>query len=243
MLYNPRLRRVSYFLFMTEAPVQPSRLFNILLVDDHSVVRMGLAGLIACEIECECFGAANRQECVALLQDRKIDLAILDVSLGDENGLDLVGWLKEQGVPALVYSMMEDAETIRRALFEGCFAYVSKRDDSDALLDGIRSALAAEFYLSPFAAAALEKRPEATSRELALVLSRREIQTFEMLGRGYSNNEIAEQLAISPRTAETYVQRIVGKLELPSAKELRKLAIELRVRQGMQPATPLSADA
>ncbi len=221
---------------MVEAPVR------ILLVDDHPVVRMGLVGLIECDIACECLGASNREECVALLQGRKIDLAVLDVSLGEENGLDLIAWLKEQGVPALIYSMMEDTETIRRALFEGCFAYVSKRDDSDALLEGIRHALNAEIYLSPIAHAVLAREPESAGRELEGVLSRREIQTFEMLGRGYSNNEIAEQLAISPRTAETYVQRIVDKLELPSAKELRKLAIELRVRQGMQPASLQSMD-
>lgn len=228
---------------MTEIPDQPSRSVQILLVDDHSVICMGLAGLIGSEIECECLGASNREECVAMVKGREIDLAVLDVSLGEENGLDLISLLKEQGIPALIYSMMEDAETIRRALFEGCFAYVSKRDDSDALLDGIRSALAAEFYLSPIAAAALEKRPETTSRELEGVLSRREIQTFEMLGRGYSNNEIAEHLSISPRTAETYVQRIVDKLELPNIKELRKLAIESRVRHRTQDVAPQSMDA
>ena len=83
---------------MVEAPVR------ILLVDDHPVVRMGLVGLIECDIACECLGASNREECVALLQGRKIDLAVLDVSLGEENGLDLIAWLKEQGVPALIYS-------------------------------------------------------------------------------------------------------------------------------------------
>lgn len=228
---------------MTEVPDPPSSSFQILLVDDHSVVRMGLAGLIGCEIECECVGASNREECVALLQGRKIDLAILDVSLGEENGLDLIAWLNEQGVPSLIYSMIEDAETIRRALFEGCLAYVSKRDDSDVLLDGVRSALNSEIYLSPIVSAVLAREPERAGRELEGVLSRREIQTFEMLGRGYSNNEIAEHLAISPRTAETYVQRIVDKLELPSVKELRKLAIELRVRQGMQHASLQPTDA
>ena len=228
---------------MSETSVQPDRTFQILLVDDHPVVRMGLAGLISCDIACECIGASSRDECVALATGRKIDLAILDVSLGEENGLDLLGWLGEQSIPALIYSMMEDAETIRRALFEGCFAYVSKRDDSDALLDGIRSALNAEIYLSPIVADALSSGLERAGSELEGVLSRREIQTFEMLGRGYSNNEIAEQLAISPRTAETYIQRIIEKLELPSVKELRKLAIELRVRHGMQPATLQSADA
>ena len=228
---------------MSETSVQPDRTFQILLVDDHPVVRMGLAGLISCDIACECIGASSRDECVALATGRKIDLAILDVSLGEENGLDLLGWLSEQSIPALIYSMMEDVETIRRALFAGCFAYVSKRDDSDALLDGIRSALNAEIYLSPIVADALSNGLERAGSELEGVLSRREIQTFEMLGRGYSNNEIAEQLAISPRTAETYIQRIIEKLELPSVKELRKLAIELRVRHGMQPATLQSADA
>ena len=228
---------------MNEALSSPGRALTILLVDDHPVVRMGLAGLISCDIVCECIGAADRDECVALATGRQVDLAILDVSLGRENGLDLLGWLGEQRIPALIYSMMEDAETIRRALFAGCFAYVSKRDDADALLEGIRHALRAEIYLSPIAAAVLAREPESAGRELEGVLSRREIQTLEMLGRGFSNNEVAEHLAISPRTAETYVQRIVDKLELPSAKELRKLAIELRVRQGMQPATPLSSDA
>lgn len=230
---------------MSETSVQPdrTRTFQILLVDDHPVVRMGLAGLIGCDIACECLGASDRDECVALATGRKIDLAIIDVSLGEENGLDLIGWLSEQGIPTLVYSMMEGAETIRRALFEGCFAYVSKRDDSDALLDGIRRALNAEIYLSPIASAALASGPERAGSELEGVLSRREIQTFEMLGRGYSGSEIAEQLAISPRTAETYVQRIVDKLELPNVKELRKLAIELRIRHGMQPAALQSTDA
>ncbi len=228
---------------MSEASVLPDRTFQILLVDDHPVVRMGLAGLIGCEIECDCLGVSNREECIAIVQGRKIDLAILDVSLGEENGLDLLGWLSEQGIPALIYSMMEDAETIRRALFAGCFAYVSKRDDSDTLLDGIRSALNAGIYLSPIASAALATEPDATGRELEGVLSRREIQTFEMLGHGYSNNEIAERLSIGPRTAETYVQRIMDKLQLPNVKELRKLAIELRVRQGGQPASLQSMDA
>ncbi len=103
--------------------------------------------------------------------------------------------------------------------------------------------MAAELFLSPIAAAVLAREPESAGRELEGVLSRREIQTFEMLGRGYSNHEIAEQLAISPRTAETYIQRIMEKLELPNVKELRKLAIDLRVRQGAQPAALKSTDA
>ncbi len=221
---------------MVEAPAR------ILLVDDHPVVRMGLAGLIDCEIGALCFGISNREECLAAVRGRGFDLAILDVSLGEENGLDLIGWLNEQSIPSLIYSMSEDSETIRRALFEGCLAYVSKREESEALMDGIRSALNAEIYLSPIASAVLAGDPETSGRELEGVLSRREIQTFEMLGRGYSNNEIAERLAISPRTAETYLQRIMEKLELPSVKELRKLAIELRVRHGTQTGVPHAAE-
>ena len=221
---------------MVEAPAR------ILLVDDHPVVRMGLAGLIDCEIGAYCFGVSNREECLAAARGRAFDLAILDVSLGEENGLDLIGWLNEQGIRSLVYSMSEDAETIRRALFEGCFAYVSKREESEALMDGIRSALNAEIYLSPIISAVLASWPESTGRKFEGVLSRREIQTFEMLGRGYSNNEIAVRLSISPRTAETYVQRIMEKLELPSVKELRKLAIELRVRYGTQTGVPYLAE-
>ena len=104
---------------------------RILLIDDHLVVRRGLAELIGSELDCCCTEVANSDECLAALQANSFDLAVLDVSLGQESGFDLVERLNEKEIRIVVYSMFEDAKTIRRALGMGCNAYVSKRESAD----------------------------------------------------------------------------------------------------------------
>jgi len=203
---------------------------QILLIDDHPVVRRGLSELICCEIECCCSEASNAEECLAIVQRQKIDVAVLDISLGEKDGLELIDKLNSHEIKTVVYSMFEDPETIRRALFEGALSYVSKRDAADELLLGIRSAIDSRIFLSPIAAAAMEHRIGGIGAPLDDVLSLREVQTLDMLGKGCSKHEIAEKLSISVRTAETYFQRIIEKLGLSNTKDLRKFAIEHRLQ-------------
>ena len=210
---------------------------RVLLVDDHPVVRRGLIELITCEMTSLCFEAADREECLSIIETIPFDIAILDISLGQESGLDLVPKLDDAGIRIVVYSMFEDAETIRRAIDDGCMAYVSKRDSAEMLLQGLHEALAARMFLSPIATAAIESRPPSSGR-IEEGLSRRELQTLDMLGRGCSKQEIAAELEISVRTAETYFQRINQKMNLKGLPELRKFAIEWRLSAFRTPWAP-----
>ena len=203
---------------------------RILLIDDHLVVRRGLAELIGSELDCCCTEVANSDECLAALQANSFDLAVLDVSLGQESGFDLVERLNEKEIRIVVYSMFEDAKTIRRALGMGCNAYVSKRESADDLFLGIKHALAAQEYLSPIAACAVASSPRVGADKQEGELSRREVELLDILGRGCSKQEIAETMAIATRTIETYFLRIMGKLSLSNINELRKYAIERRVK-------------
>ena len=201
---------------------------RVLLIDDHPVVRRGLIELITCELDCVCSEAATREECLTAIDAYPFDLAVLDISLGQESGLDLIPQLDDLGIRIVVYSMFEDGETVRRAIDDGCMAYISKRDSAEALLQGLQHALAARVFLSPIATAAIESRSASAGR-IEDGLSKRELQTLELLGRGCSKQEIATELAISVRTAETYFQRIIEKADLKGLPELRKLAIEWRL--------------
>jgi DNA-binding NarL/FixJ family response regulator len=129
----------------------------------------------------------------------------------------------ERGVPVLVYSMHEDADTLGRALACGASGYVTKRETFAVLLEGVRRVLAGERYISARAAANLEADPQppaATGK--AGPLSEREQQILELLAKGESNAEIAAELNVSVRTVETYFSRILNKLSLDGMRALRK---------------------
>ena len=210
--------------------------FHILLIDDHPAVRRGLAELISCEISCRCSEAANLNECFEAIQSDAFDLAVLDISLGEESGMELIDDLSAKGIGIVVYSMFEDAETIRRALHEGCLGYVSKRESADELIACIRRVLNSETYFSPVAVCALNESSTGEG-SIETILSRREMQTLDMLGQGLSRQEVSTVLGISVRTAETYCQRIVTKLNLSGIGALRKFAIDQRHRF---PPSPLA---
>ena len=197
---------------------------RILLIDDHPAVRQGLALLLTQERHQVCGEAGNRSEMLGQLATSRADMALLDLHLGDESGLDLIGDLRQQGIPVLVYSMFEDAHTIRRVFAEGAQGYVCKREVSDALLNGVREVLEGRSHVSPVAAQSLlisEQKPDDES-----ALSEREQQIIDLLGQGCSNQEIAEKLAIGIRTVESYCARAIEKLGLKGMRELRRHAIQ-----------------
>ncbi|GFE59944.1 response regulator transcription factor [Geobacter sp. AOG2] len=199
---------------------------RVFLVDDHPAVRQGLALLLAQKDYVVCGEAGDRAGALELLDGSPADLALVDLSLGEESGLDLIGDLHERGIPALIYSMHEDAETIERAFGAGADGYVTKREVSDVLLEAVAGVLAGRRHVSPHAAQSLADRVLATQAGQAEgVLSERERQIMAMTGRGDTSAEIAATLAISARTVETYYSRIMDKLGLDGMKALRRHAI------------------
>jgi len=203
---------------------------SILLIEDHPTVRMGLAMLLSRDHHWICGEAGNRHElltALTLLEPDRADLALLDLSLGTESGLDLIDVLHNKGIPVLVYSMHEDEANVRRALAKGVQGYVCKREASAVLLAAVRDVLAGNRHVSPLAARGLSENlidmPQPVSPN---VLSEREQQIVSLLGRGERAPEIADQLCISVRTVETHCMRAAEKLGLAGMKELRRFAIK-----------------
>lgn len=196
---------------------------GILLVDDHPAVRQGLAALLASHGFAQLRQAATVDDARAVLDDLPIDVAIIDLSLEHGSGLDLVPDLTGRGARVIVYSMFEDARTIRRSMEYGALGYVTKRDDPGDLVKAIERVRTGESYLSARATQALSgATPDVGTKDL----SERERQVLILMGQGESNIGIAAALGISVRTVETYYARIGDKLDLPqSVRELRKYAI------------------
>jgi len=208
---------------MTKGPRIGARVF---LADDHPAVREGLTLRLLQERFVVCGEAGSRAELLANIDVSAADIALVDLTLCEESGLDLIPDLRARKIPVLVYSMHEDAETVRRAFLRGAASYVTKRETSAVLVDAVRRTLAGERYVSPRIAAALEaarEQDQAAARTASL--SERERQTLDLLGKGEANADIAAALGVSGRTVESYCARILIKLNLDGMKSLRKYAI------------------
>jgi DNA-binding NarL/FixJ family response regulator len=203
-------------------PDQP-RLF---LVDDHPLVRTALAQLLAGAGFDPAGQAGTSAEALAHPALAASHLAVVDLALGEEGGIDLIRKLRARGQAVLVYSMHEESHVIRRALEAGAGGYVTKREAAESLATAIRAVLAGARYLSP--------RAEAALQELTPVdgLSGQQQQIYRLLGQGAANEDIARQLGISVRTLESYCVRIMDKLGTQGIKELRRRAIRAAVASG-----------
>ena len=203
-------------------PDQP-RLF---LVDDHPLVRTALAQLLAGAGFDPAGQAGTSAEALAHPALAASHLAVVDLALGEEGGIDLIRKLRARGQAVLVYSMHEESHVIRRALEAGAGGYVTKREAAESLATAIRAVLAGARYLSP--------RAEAALQELTPVdgLSGQQQQIYRLLGQGAANEDIARQLGISVRTLESYCVRIMDKLGVQGVKELRRRAIRDALASG-----------
>jgi len=197
---------------------------RIFLVDDHPAVRHGLARLLGDEMYEVCGEKGSLSETLEAIVDSQADLAIVDLSLGEESGFDLIAELSVCKVPVLVYSMHEDASNIDQSLRAGASGYVSKREESEVLCLAVQMLLDNQRYLSPHANKALSTRADVSDRNEAL-LSEREQQIMAQFGLGLGPSDVAKALSISVRTVESYSSRIIEKLELANMKELRQYAI------------------
>lgn len=196
---------------------------RVFLVDDHPAMRNGLSLLLAQVGHTVCGEAASRDDVLASIAAAKADIALVDLSLAEESGLDLIDALAACDVATLIYSMHEDRASITRALGRGAKGYVTKREVADVLLAAIEAVCAGERYVSPRALQTLGC--SGLAADAAATLSPREEQIMAMLGRGETNDEIARKLGISAHTVQTYFARMIEKLALGGMKDLRKQAI------------------
>jgi DNA-binding NarL/FixJ family response regulator len=209
-----------------------TRATRIVLVDDHPVVRDGLAEAINLEPDLTvCATAEDRGEALQAVERTKPGLVVVDLMLKSTSGLELIKdiharWPK---LLILVVSMHDETLYAERVLRAGARGYITKQQATRDILLAIRRVLGGGIYLSDKTASTvlgrLTSQPHAVSDSIADVLADRELQVFEMTGRGLTTREIAEQLRIDMKTVDTYRTRIKEKLNLDNTSEILKLAI------------------
>jgi two-component system, NarL family, response regulator NreC len=205
---------------------------RIVIVDDHQVVRSGLRMLLAGEEDVEISGeAGTAREALQLVETIKPDVVLMDIGLPDMSGIDATREIKRSfpAVAVVALTIHEDEEYFFRMLEAGAGGYVPKRAAPEELLTAIRTAARGEVYLYPSMASLLVKDYLAQdhSGDTATIdgLTDREQEVLRYLAEGLSNDEIAEQLVISPKTVSRHRENIMQKLHLHSRSELVRYAI------------------
>jgi DNA-binding NarL/FixJ family response regulator len=210
-----------------------SRKARMLIVDDHEILRQGMRLMLEQQRDFEvCAEAAD--EATAIRQYRQVqpDVVIVDISLKMGNGIDLIKRIKAVDANAriLVYSMHDEQVYAERALRAGAMGYVTKQKPAQAILHGIRAVLRGKLHFSEELTQRVLERVAANepiSQASAVDnLSDRELEVFEMIGRGLTTRAIADRLHLSPRTVDTYRERLKIKLVLANAAELHYRAIQ-----------------
>ncbi|MDX1501280.1 MAG: response regulator transcription factor [Thermoanaerobaculia bacterium] len=212
---------------------------RILLVDDHPVVRLGLRQMISQEADLEVCGEAETATAArGAVEETRPDLVLVDLSLPDRSGLELVKELAALGSPPrmLVLSMLDEKLYARRALEAGASGYVHKEEAAGELLGAIRRVLAGEVYLSPEMTQLLLRRAVAEegaeSATGVEALTDRELEVFSLLGEGSTTREIARRLRRSVKTIESHREKIKVKLGIEHNNELIRRAVEWSLREG-----------
>jgi DNA-binding NarL/FixJ family response regulator len=205
---------------------------QVYLVDDHPIVRQGLIKLIEQESALEvCGEAGSVAEALGEIQAQCPDIILVDISLKDSNGLELIKTIDDLGlqIPTLVLSMHDESLYAEHALKAGASGYVMKQAASNTLIQAIEKVLDGEIYVSKTMSSQMLKMAFRNGGEKQRsgteALSLRELEVFELIGRGNSTREIAEQLNLSVKTIETYRAHIKNKLQLRSGTELMQKAI------------------
>jgi two-component system invasion response regulator UvrY len=201
---------------------------RILLIDDHAVVRAGCRLLLQRRAAIEILEAGSAAEGTLLNAERRPDLVVLDLGLGESSGFDIMQRLRADN-PAgqiLVFTMHEDAALAARAMEGGAAGYASKNDGPETFLEAVDTVLGGEVYLSPAMAQKLALRNIRAGDNPLRSLSRRELDVLRLFGAGQSLAEIADALTLSYRTVANSVSQIKRKLNVPTNARLLRLAIE-----------------
>ncbi|HET9796883.1 MAG TPA: response regulator transcription factor [Gemmatimonadaceae bacterium] len=212
---------------------------RVVLVDDHAIVRTGLKAVLAEAGDIEVVGeASGGNEAVALLGQVAADVAVMDLSMSDGDGLAATATLTATGAgPRVLVLTMHAEEAYLEAVLEaGASGYVGKATADRDLVEAVRAVSRGEIYVQPSAARVLAqgaRRREERASERARYerLTDRERSVMRLIAEGYTAPEIGEQLAISPKTVDTYKQRINDKLGLAHRADYVRLALKLGLLQ------------
>lgn len=224
---------------MSEKQKKAASTKKILIVDDHPMMREGLAQLIGNERDLKvCGEAENAREALEKISELKPDLILVDITLPDKNGLELIKDIEalHPGTEVIVISMHDEALYAERVLRAGGRGYIMKQAGGKKILEGIRQVLAGKIYVSEkMSDKILEifsgRRPEAASSPVEN-LTDREFEVLQLFGKGMGTKEIADHLHVSAKTVEVHRLNIKAKLKLNTAAELIRYAVRWVESQG-----------
>jgi two-component system response regulator NreC len=203
-------------------------MIRVFITEDHVVVRAGLRLLIDNEPDLFVVGETGRGlETLARVRELKPDVVLMDISLPDINGVEVVRLLKQQPdlhVRVLMLTMYSEAEYLRPALDAGADGYVVKAVADDELLEAIRVVSRGRSYLRPEAVSVLIDDSPAHMPDA--LLSEREVEILTLVAHGHTNSEIGAQLFLSPKTVDTYRRRVMQKLSLDTRADLVDYALK-----------------
>lgn len=215
---------------------------RILIVDDHAVVRFGLRQLIDEEPDLQvCGEASGATEGARLIEKLLPDLAIIDLSLGDGSGLELIQTIRSAhpSVKTLVVSMHDDYVYAQRALRAGAKGYINKTEAIGRVVEAIRRIFQGRIFLTETmterALAGMAAGEDPQQGMSVDQLTNRELEVFEMIGEGGATRDIAARLHLSVKTIESHRANIKAKLGLGTSQELTRRAVEWVMRSRNAP--------
>jgi len=223
---------------MIQSPTRKAeRPCRVVVVDDHPLVRLGLEQLLAGEDDFEICGFAESEaEALGVIEERCPDLIVVDISLKNGSGLDLVKHLasKDRSVKILVSSMHDENLFAERALRAGAKGYINKETAIDCMIEALRKVRSGSIYLSEAMTdrllQAIAYSDLSEGKAPLEQLSDREFEVFEFIGQGLTTRAVAERLGLSVKTVETYRENIKNKLSLENNNELICRAAQWVVR-------------
>lgn len=213
-----------------KAAVAPARK-RLLILDDHPMMREGLAQLINNESDLSvCGEAGTGREALTLVEKVRPQLVLADISLPDTNGLEIIKDMHalHPGLAVLVISMHEESIYAERALRAGARGYIMKQEGGKKLMEAIRRVLGGQIYVSEkMSASLLESLAGQSAKGKSPIgqLSDREFEVLQLLGQGKGTREIAEQLHLSVKTVDAHRANIKRKLALKTGPELVRYAV------------------
>ena len=211
---------------------------KVLVVDDHPIVRERLAELINQEADLSvCGEAEDSHQALKAVEALRPDVAIVDITLKDTYGIELIKQIKERHpkLPVLVLSMHDESLYGERALRAGAKGYLTKQEATKKVITAIRRVLAGEIYVSEKLASSLLHKVAGGSApgggSPTDVLTDRELEVFQLLGEGLGVREVAERLFVSVKTVEAHREHIKQKLNFKTSNELLRFAIQYTLQE------------
>ncbi|MGV9379331.1 response regulator transcription factor [Nonomuraea sp. NPDC003707] len=208
-------------------------MIRVFLVDDHEVVRRGVAALLGSEDDIEVIGEAGTAEsAIARIAALKPDVAVLDVRLPDGSGVDVCREVRSRvpGLACLMLTSFADDDALFEAVMAGAAGYVLKQIHGSDLVGAVRTVAAGQSLLDPQTTAAMLQRlrDQAARKDPLAALSEQERHILDLIGEGLTNRQIGEQLFLAEKTVKNYVSNLLAKLNMQRRTQAAALAARLR---------------